>query len=192
MPRKHVKSRAFGAGLAVLFAGVALPSLAHAGEIQLSYGMGGEGSSWRTDGAGFGSLKAGYRFLDLVAPYISVRLGYGAVDERLLTLIQIGGQIWARIGIVRPYLRFGLVHQHEETMAAVAMDAFGAVWGVGDGIRHRGGFEGALGADIPFKKVKAWEFHAMIEGFCTGFPDPRGPAVYGGATAGLGFNYKVF
>jgi len=190
-----LRSRPLSSVLAALVAGLAVSAggagAAQAAEIQLANGIGGQGSSWRTDGAGFASLKFGVRFVDLIAPYFIFRLGYGSVDERLLTLVQLGAQLWVKIGIVRPYLRFGLAHQHEETMAAVKEDAFGAIWGVGDGIRHRGGFEGALGADIPFKTFKKWEFHALIEGFCTGFPDPRGPAVYGGATAGVGFNFRL-
>lgn len=119
------------------------------------------------------------------------RAGYANVDERLLELLEIGGQVWARIGLTRPYLRFGLVHQHEEPWAAVKSDLGGALVGVGDGIRHRFGFDGALGVDIPFKQYKSFQFHATLESVVTGFPDPKGPRVYGGATAGIGFNYGL-
>jgi hypothetical protein len=161
------------------------------GEIQLSALAGGEGSAWRGDGAGFVGLRIGYRFLDVVAPYIMLRAGYANINQRLLELLQIGVQAWARIGIVRPYARFGFVHQHEEPWAAVEGDVFGALFGVGDGIAHRGGFEGALGMDVPFKQLKSWQFHGTVEGFCTGFPDTKGPAAYGGAILGLGFNYAL-
>jgi hypothetical protein len=161
------------------------------GEIQLALGLGGEGSSWRGDGAGFGTLQLSYRFRDLVAPYFLARVGYAAVDQRMLTFLSIGGQIWGRIGKVRPFARFGLVHQHEETMSSVADEPFGAIFGVGDGIRHRAGLDGGLGVDVPFIKQKAWEFHVRMELLLTGFPDPRGPAIYGGGTAGLGFNYAL-
>jgi hypothetical protein len=179
------------AGLVAFFMVSAAAGAARAGEALVAIGLGGEGSSWRTDGAGFGSLQLGFRFADIVAPYFSVRLGYGTVDQRLLTLVQLGAQVWAKIGRVRPYARFGLVHQHEESMAAAAMDKFGALFGVGDGIRHRGGFEGGIGADFPFRRYKSWEFKATVEGIVTGFPDPRGPSVYGGALAGLGVHYSL-
>jgi hypothetical protein len=167
------------------------PTEAHAGDLQLALGLGGEASSWHGDGAGFGSVKIGYRFADIVAPYFLLRVGYANTDQRMLTLLSLGVQLWGRIGPVRPYLRFGLVHQHEETMASVANAPFGTLFGVGDGIRHRGGLDGALGADIPFAKHKTWQFHAMIEGILTGFPDDKGPVLYGGAAAGIGVNYAL-
>jgi hypothetical protein len=164
---------------------------ARAGEVQVSTAVGGEGSSWHGDGAGFVGIKLGYRFLDLVAPYFLGRLGYANTDYRVLEMLQLGVQIWARLGIARPYLRAGLIHQHEEPWASVKGDSLGALLGVGDGIRHRAGFEGALGVDIPFKQWKAWQFHATVEGFATGFPDAKGPVVYGGGTLGLGFNFAL-
>src|SRR5262245_7841099 len=101
--RNRSLSRPAGLVLAAIFA-FSLVSAASrraaAGEIQVGIGLGGEGSSWRSDGAGFGSLQLGYRFVDIVAPYFSVRLGYAGVDQRLLTLIQLGAQVWARIGRV--------------------------------------------------------------------------------------------
>jgi hypothetical protein len=160
-------------------------------DIQLSALAGGQGSAWRSDVSGFVGLRFGVRFKDIVAPYLMLRAGYGNVDQRVLELLQLGVQVWARIGSTRPYARFGLVHQHEEPWSAVKADAFGALLGVGDGIRHRGGFEGGLGVDIPFKEHKSFEVHATIEALVTGFPDKRGPAVYGGGIAGVGFNYGL-
>ena len=180
-----------GAAIALAAAVCAHAPSAGAGEIQFAAAAGGEGSSWRSDGGGFVSIKLGYRFVDIVAPYFLGRIGYANTNERVLELIQLGVQLWARIGITRPYLRLGLVHQHEEPWVSVTADPWGTLAGVGDGIRHRGGFEGALGVDIPFKQWKAWQFHATIEGFATGFPDSKGPVVYGGGTAGLGFNYAL-
>ncbi|APR77106.1 Hypothetical protein A7982_02453 [Minicystis rosea] len=181
--------RAAGALMALAVTSVA--SIASAGEIQFSVLAGGQGSSWRTDGTGFAGLRFGYRFKDIVAPYILLRAGYANTDQRVLELVQIGVQLWAKIGSTRPYARFGLVHQHEEPWSAVKADAFGALLGVGDGIRHRGGFEGALGVDLPFKEHKGFQFHGTIEAVLTGFPDVRGPGIYAGGIAGIGFNYAL-
>jgi hypothetical protein len=110
----------------------------------------------------------------------------------VLELIQLGAQIWARIGLTRPYLRVGLVHQHEESWAAYKADIVQSFLGVGDGIRHRGGGEFALGVDVPIKQYQKWQFHFTAEGFATVFPpDNRGPRAYGGGTAGFGFNYAL-
>ena len=154
---------ALAAALATLatFATVATlaPRPAEAGEAQFSVAFGGEGSSWAGDGAGFAGIRAGYRFLDLIAPYFLARAGYGTVNERVLELIQLGAQIWARLGITRPYLRLGMIHQHEEPWVSYKADPINSFLGVGDGIRHRFGGEFALGVDVPVKQYKAWQFH---------------------------------
>jgi hypothetical protein len=188
-----VPRAALALAAAALSAGIVTlaPGTARAGEIQFSTAAGGEASTWHGDGAGFVGIKLGYRFLDLVAPYFIGRLGYANTNHRVLEMLQLGGQIWARIGITRPYFRFGLIHQHEEPWSSVQADSWSALLGVGDGIRHRAGLEGALGIDIPFKQYKSWQFHATIEGFATVFPDDEGPLVYGGGTLGLGFNYAL-
>jgi hypothetical protein len=164
---------------------------AHATEFQLKTGLLGETSTWRDDPAATGALSLGLRFSDLVSVYFQGRVGYAGVDQRMLTMVQIGGQIYGRLGRVRPFFRFGLVHQHEESWAAVNGDVFGALFGVGDGIRHRGGFEWAGGVEVPFAKVKRTQFFASGEGLVTWFPDPRGPAAYGGMMLSLGLNYSI-
>ena len=164
---------------------------AHAAEFQMRGALQGEASSWRDDGAMTGSLALGARFADLVSVYALGRVGYAGIDQRMLTLVQLGGQIWGRRGPTRPYFRFGLVHQHEESWSGVGGDVFGALFGVGDGIRHRGGFEWSGGVDYPFKKLKRTEFFASAETFLTWFPDPRGPSLYVGGSLGLGFNYTL-
>jgi len=174
---------------------VAAPPAAPAaklGEIQLGVDFGGEGSSWAGDGAGFVGIRGGFRFIDLIAPYFLARAGYATVNQRVLELIQIGAQIWGRLGITRPYLRLGLVHQHEESWAAYKADYIGSFLGVADGIRHRGGGEFALGMDVPVLQKNAWQLHLTFEGLATVFPpDQKGPRAYGGGTFGLGFNYGL-
>jgi hypothetical protein len=161
------------------------------GEIQFRAAAGGMGSSWLHDGQPVLSIQLGYRFVDLVAPYFLARIGYGNTNERVIEQIQLGVQLWARIGMARPYARFGVLHQHEEPWASVQADGLGALLGVGDGIRHRAGLEGALGVDLPFKQYKSFQFHATLEGIFTGIPDDKGPGIYAGGTIGLGFNYAL-
>ena len=161
-------------------------------EIQFAIAAGGEGSSWHGDGAGFVGIKAGVRFLQSIAPYFLARAGYANTDQRVLELIQIGAQLWIPLHAVQPYLRLGMLHQHEESWAGIQGDVPGALVGIGDGIRHRFGGEFALGLDIPFKRHKHWQFYASVEGLATVFPpDQKGPRVYGGRTLGIGFNYGL-
>ncbi len=168
------------------------PPAASFGEIQLSMALGGEGSSWAGDGAAFGGIRAGFRFKDLIAPYFMARMGYATVNQRVLELIELGVQIYARLGITRPYFRLGMLHQHEESWAAYEVDYLGSFLGVADGINHRDGGEFAVGLDIPVAQYKAWQFHLTLEALTTVFPpDQRGPRVYGGGTFGFGFNYGL-
>ncbi len=168
------------------------PKPASLGELQLSVAAGGQGSTWPGDPSGFVGVRAGFRFRDLVAPYFIGRMGYAEVNQRVLEMIQLGVQIWARLGITRPYLRAGILHQHEESWAAYKVDYLGSFLGVADGINHRDGGEFALGMDIPVAQYKAWQFHFTFEGFATLFPpDQRGPRAYGGGTLGFGFNYGL-
>jgi hypothetical protein len=163
-----------------------------AGEIQFGVAAGGEGSSWHGDGAGFVGIRTGFRFRDLIAPYFLARMGYGTVNERVLELIQLGAQIWGRLGITRPYFRAGFLHQHEEPWAAYKVDLVNSFLGVSDGIAHRNGGEFAVGLDIPFARLRTWQFLFTIEALTTVFPpDNKGPRIYGGGTLGLGFNYGL-
>lgn len=169
----------------------AAPSSASATELQVAVAAGGETSTWRSDAAAFGSLKLGVRFADLVGIYALGRLGYANVDERMLTLVELGGQLWGRLGPTRPFVRLALTHQHEETLASVKAEPGGAIFGVGDGIRHRAGGELGVGLDYVFKQTKSIGWFASGEGVFSLFPDPRGPVFYGGANVGLGFNYAL-
>ncbi len=177
----------------LLAAGVAcfclLPSIARAGEVQLAAGPGVYGSSWKGDTQIGENLKLGYRFGDFVSIDSIIRLGYASVDDRVVTYLSLGGTIYGRLGPVRPYARLAVVHQHEESASAVRDDAFGALFGVGDGIRHRGGFGSSLGFDVPVTRKKDLELVLGVDATGSYFPDPRGPQLYyGGALwAGLDF-----
>lgn len=164
---------------------------ASAGELQLASGPGVYGSSWRGD-SGFGqALRVGYRFGDRIAIDTMGRLGYGSVDDRVITYLSLGGTLYGRIGRLRPYVRLAFVHQHEEPMPGVRDDPFGAAFGVGDGIRHRAGFGSGLGLDLPVYKGKSTEMVVGVETSGVYFPDPRGPALYAGGSLWLGLNFGI-
>lgn len=160
-------------------------------EVQVYTGPGGYGSSWRGDGAIAQTLKLGFRFADLVGIDALTRLGYATVDQRVLTYLSLGATFYGRLGRVRPWARLALVHQHEEPTTAVSDDPFGALFGVGNGIRHRGGFGSSLGLDIPVYTDRKAEFVLGAEATGTWFPDPRGPALYYGGTLLAGLNYEL-
>jgi hypothetical protein len=172
-------------------AGMATPRRAAAGEVQLASGPGVYGSSWRGDGSFGQALKVGYRFGDLVAIDTVSRLGYGSVDDRVITYLSLGGTLYGRIWKLRPYVRLAFVHQHEEPTPGVRNDPFGTVFGVGDGIRHRGGFGSSLGLDYPLFKKDKTEMTVGIDTSGVWFPDPRGPKLYAGGSLWLGVNFGI-
>lgn len=160
-----------------------------AGDFRLELGASGAGSEWRGDAAAYGSLELGYRFIDLVGIYGGADVGYATVDTRMLSLVTLGGQIWGRIGPVRPWLKLGFLHQHEESLSVVAGNYVDALFGIGDGIRHRAGGEAAIGADVPVFRDGDVELFASAQGFAKMFPDDLGPIVYAGGGLGLGMSY---
>jgi hypothetical protein len=135
----------------------------------------------------------GLRLFGVATVCFGGALGYAAVDERLLTRLDVGidlGYTFAER--YRPHLYVGFVHQHEESLAAVAQEPGGAVLGIGTGIRHRAGLHVGAGFD-----VRVWtsgaaqlslgpELSMMDLGYSTG------PQWYwfGGVTAQL--NVRLF
>ena len=172
--------------------GAPFPAPASAGEIQIASGPGAYASTWRGDGTFGQALKLGYRFADRIAIDTIGRLGYGTVDDRVITYLSLGGTLYGRIGPVRPYVRLAFVHQHEEPSPGVRADPYGTVFGVGDGIRHRAGFGSSLGLDLPVQKTKSGtEVTIGIDTSGVWFPDPRGPKLYAGGALWLGLAFGL-
>jgi len=162
-------------------------------DFRVDAGAGFIGSSWRGDFGGVTNLRIGVRFIDLIAPYAQLSVGYAGVDERMLTTIALGAQIWAPENWpLRLYARVAALHQHEESMSVVA-GAFGkALFGVGDGIRHRPGLELAAGVDVPFwDNEDDLEIYGLIDGGAKIFPDHLGPVVYPTGGMNVGLNYAL-
>jgi hypothetical protein len=187
----RVLARVLAASFALAVATLVAAGPAAAGEIQLASGPGVYGSSWRGDSSFGQALRVGYRFGDLVAIDTVGRLGYGSVDDRVITYLSLGGTLYGRIWKMRPYVRLAFVHQHEEPTPGVRDDPFGAVFGVGDGIRHRGGFGSSLGLDYPVLKKNKTEMVLGLDTSGVWFPDPRGPKLYAGGSLWLGLNFDI-
>ena len=166
------------------------PKVANA-QLQVASGPAALASTWRGDAAIAQSLKLGFRFKELIAIDALTRLGYGVIDDRVITYLSLGTTIYGRLGPVRPYGRLALVHQHEEPTTAVKNDPFGALFGVGDGIRHRGGVGSSLGVDVTVAKGQSAAFILGADANSTWFPDPRGPTFYFGGGLWAGLDYTL-
>lgn len=153
--------------------------------------LAGSGSAWRGDGNGQGALRTGFQFKEIVGVEVQGRLGYANVDERLLMGLGAGVRLAIPIQPVVPHLRVGMIHFHEHPVSAAHHDIAGAIFGVGDGIRHRFGVETALGVDWNFAKVDRTTFFTGLEAFIQAFPDDRGPTFYGGGSLGIGLHYGL-
>ena len=184
---------AFFAGLVLALA--ARPALAE-GSIQLAAGptIGGSGGNgWHGDGVVPGvTLRGAYRFGDWIGPVFVGREAYGKVDERLLTLISLGVQAWWPHINPRPFARLSWVHQHEEYVRYAEQKPFGVLFGVGNGIRHRGGAEAAIGADYAFAHTGKFEWFASGELYADWLfaSEAPGPAYYPGGGLLIGFNLE--
>lgn len=163
------------------------------GEFQIALGLAGGATDWSGDYTGYGALKLGLRLFRIAGPFVEGRLGYGIVDQRLLTLISVGIEGGAHIHdrfFPRGFVAF--VHQHEESMAAVAEEPFGAVLGIGNGIRHRAGAKFGAGLDIVVHRGKTYDLTLGPEVTFAYLTYSSGPSWYGMVGAVAGGNFRVF
>jgi hypothetical protein len=181
-----------------LFAGAALACAlmtreAEATDYYVEGNVSGGGSTWGTSDPNVqGALRTGFEFLDIVSVDLQGRLGYASVDERMLMMVGLGTKLALPIEPFIPHIRLHAIHFHESPVDVMKHDPFMHAMGVGDGIRHRFGFEAGLGASYLFAKVKRANFLAQAEGYVDAFPDDgKGPVVYGGAGLGVGMQYGL-
>lgn len=168
---------------------VASPRTASATDFYAEGTAYGGGSTWERDPSIQGALHLGFEFIDIVSVDVIGRIGFAGIDERMLMLVGIGTKLALPFDVVIPHLRVTAIHAHETPIDSMHQDPFGHAMGVGDGIRHRFGIEGALGLSVVFATYKSTKFLAQAEAYVDGFPDDRGPQVYGGG--GLGFGVQV-
>jgi hypothetical protein len=106
-------------------------------------------TDWAGDPAGYGSFGIGLRLFEVVMPFAEARVGYGRIDQRLLTFLSLGvAGTFHPTPKIAPRILIGAVHQHEESLAAVAQEPAGALLGIGGGIRHRAGVQLGLACDF--------------------------------------------
>jgi hypothetical protein len=150
-------------------------------------GASGGATSWPDDPVLLGDGALGLRFTDWMGVEVLGRLGYGAIDERLLAMVGLGAALAIPTGTrFSPTIRVAAIHQHETPVDVMHHDWFGHVVGVGDGIRHRFGGEAALGLRARVLEDDGLAFYLGIEGLLDAFPDDRGPTLLAGGGLTLG------
>jgi hypothetical protein len=144
-------------------------------------GVTGGATTWADDPVVLGDAALGLRFAPWIGVEVLGRVGYGAIDERLLAMVGLGAAIAIPTGTAfSPTIRFAAIHQHETPVDVLHHDWFGHVVGVGDGIRHRFGGEAAFGVRARVLEDDGLAFHLGIEGLVDAFPDDRGPTLLAG------------
>ncbi len=129
-------------------AALVAPATPTRGALAFGVGVSGGASAWSGDALGYGGLYVGLRLARVVTPFVGASLGYGVVDQRLLTRLTVGVDAGVTLAQrYRPHAFAAFVHQHEESLAAVAEQPAGAVLGIGVGIRHRAGAHFGAGFD---------------------------------------------
>jgi hypothetical protein len=150
-------------------------------------------SDWSGDPVGYGALRIGLRLFGVVTPFAQGRLGYGRVDQRLLTFLSLGVEAGVSLQdrfYPRGFLAF--VHQHEESMAAVDEEPLGAVLGIGPGIRHRAGITFGAGFDVVIDRRGGFELTVGPELSGAYLTYSSGPNWYGVASVSLGGSFRLF
>ncbi len=161
------------------------------GELLLSISLLAGGTTWQGDPLGTGSLLLGLRLFSSIALVVQGRLGYARIDQRQLTAILVGllgggylsEKVYGRLSV-------SFVHQHEESIAAVAEQPAGALLGIGTGIRHRAGVQGNLGVDFVAYRQPKYDLTVGPEVAISYLTYSTGPSVYGfvGLSAGGAFH----
>ncbi|HND12043.1 MAG TPA: hypothetical protein PLY80_16495, partial [Pseudomonadota bacterium] len=135
----------------------------------------------------------GLRLYRSIALVVQGRLGYGRIDQRQLTAILIGlmgggylaNKVYGRLSV-------SFVHQHEESIAAVAEQPGGALLGIGTGIRHRAGVQGNLGVDFIVYRQPKYELSLGPEVAISYLTYSTGPSIYGFAGLSAGSAFHLF
>jgi hypothetical protein len=171
----------------------AAPHTKPKGEIHASLSTSLGSSDWSGDPVGYGALRLGLRLFGVVTPFAQGRLGYGKVDQRLLTFLSLGLEAGVSLQdrfYPRGFLAF--VHQHEESMAAVDEEPLGAVLGIGPGIRHRAGIQFGAGFDVVIHRKGGFELTVGPELSGAYLTYSSGPNWYGTASVSLGGSFRLF
>jgi hypothetical protein len=149
-------------------------------------------SSWRSDYCGGIHFRLEYRIAGILGLNAGLSEEVSHVDTRQLTGLSLGLGGTLPLPKVKPWVRAGVLHQHEQGWVSLARSPLTSVLGIGDGIRHRVGLFFAGGAEWPLSSLGRGElfFAPGLNGAV--FPDTElGPGLYLGVTLGLGWKLSV-
>lgn len=167
-----------------------LTSTARAGELDLNLGLQATTTAWRDDHGGGPALAVGYWLRSWIGAAFVGKEHYIAVDERFASYFSANAAVRRELGRVRLGAMLGVVHQHEQTRAAIEAQPLASLMGIGDGTRHRAGGRGALSVALPFRPHDKGDWYVALDVDATRFTDDdRGPRWMASTGVSVGFTY---
>lgn len=171
--------------LVLAFAGPAA-----AGELDTNLGLQATTTGWPDDHGGGPSIGVAWWFRPWIAATFLGKEHYATVDDRFMSYFSFNVATRHRAGRLRLSYTLGLVHQHEESRAAIMDSPLQALFGVGDGIRHRMGSRAGFSLGLPLSTHAHGDYYVALDLDATVFTDnDRGPRWMSSAGVSLGFTY---
>lgn len=163
---------------------------ASAGELDIDLGLEATTTGWPDDHGGGPTLGAAWWFKPWLGATFLSKEHYATVDDRFMTYLSVNAAVRRALGPVRVIGTLGLVHQHEESRAAIMDQPLQALFGVGDGIRHRMASRAGFSLGLPFRAHGHGDYYVALDVDGTVFADAdRGPRWMSSAGLSIGFTY---
>jgi hypothetical protein len=163
---------------------------AMAGELDMNLGLQATTTGWSDDNGGGPTLEAGWWFRPWVAATFVGKEHYATVDDRLMSYFSVNAAFRHPLGPLRVIGSLGVVHQHEESRAAIMDQPVQSLFGVGDGIRHRMASRAGFSLGLPLSTHDHGDYFVALDIDGTVFADTdRGPRWMSSAGLSVGFTY---
>ena len=160
------------------------------GELDMNLGLQATTTGWPDDNGGGPALDASWWFRPWLGASFIGKEHYASVDDRMMSYFSVNAAARHDLGRLRLTGTLGLVHQHEESRAAIMEQPVQALFGVGDGIRHRMGSRAGFSLGLPFSTHGHGDYFVALDVDGTVFADAdRGPRWMSSAGLSIGFTY---
>ncbi len=167
-----------------------LAAPASAGELDLDLGLQATTTGWADDHGGGPTLGASWWFKPWLGASFIAKEHYATVDDRFMSYFSFNAALRRELGPVRLTGTLGIVHQHEEPRAAIMEQPVQALFGVGDGIRHRMASRAGFSLGLPLATHGHGDYFVALDIDGTVFADEdRGPRWMTSAGLSVGFTY---
>ena len=165
-------------------------SSASAGELDIDLGLQATTTGWPDDHGGGPTLEAAWWFRPWLGASFIGKSHYATVDDRFMSYFSVNGSVRRAVGPLRLVGTLGVVHQHEESRAAIMEEPLASLFGVGDGIRHRMASRAGFSLGLPLSSHAHGDYYVALDIDGTLFADDdRGPRWMSSAGLSVGFTY---